>query len=77
MGLSPNELDQDSQGITTFTTHTGLYQNKMMDKLMFGITSVQEFYQHITQQMFKGCEGVHNISDDIIVHGRSMEEHDQ
>ena len=33
-------------------------------------------YQHITQEVVAGCEGTHNIHDDIIVHERSVEEHD-
>ena len=44
---------------------------------MFGINSTQEVYQHVIQQTLQGCEGVANISDDIIVHGRSTEEHNK
>ena len=43
---------------------------------MFGITSAPELYQHIIQQILQGFDGAYNISDDIIVHGRSVEEHD-
>lgn len=73
-GYHQVELDEDSREITTFATHTGLYRYK---RLMFGITAAPELYQHIIQQVLQGCEGVHNISDDIIVHGRSLEEHDR
>ena len=44
---------------------------------MFGINSAPELYQHIIQQVLQGCEGAHNIADDIIVHGKSVEEHDK
>ena len=44
---------------------------------MFGINSAPEVYQHVIQQTLQGCEGVANISDDIIVHGRSTEEHNK
>ena len=44
---------------------------------MFGISSALELYQHIIQQVLQGCEGAHNIADDIIVHGRRVEEHDK
>lgn len=48
----------DSRGITTFTTHTSLYRYK---RLMFGITSTPEIYQHALQQALHGCEGGRNI----------------
>ena len=56
-GYHQIELDEESRGIT-FATHTGLYRYK---RLMFGITSAPEFYQHIIQQVLQGCDGVHNI----------------
>ncbi|CAB3981067.1 Hypothetical predicted protein [Paramuricea clavata] len=68
------ELAEESRGITTFATHCGLYRYK---RLMFGITSAPEVYQHIIQQVLQGCEGVQNIADDIILHGPTIELHDQ
>jgi len=44
---------------------------------MFGISSAPEVYQHVIQQSLQGCEGVANISDDIIIHGKNTEEHDR
>ena len=73
-GYHQLELPPDSRSITTFTTHCGLYRYK---RLMFGINSAPEVYQHVIQQKLQGCEGVANISDDIIVHGRSTEEHNK
>ena len=73
-GYHQLELHPDSRSITTFTTHCGLYQYK---RLMFGITSAPEVYQHVIQQSLQGCEGVANISDDIIIHGKNTEEHDK
>ena len=72
-GFHQIELDESSRHITTFVTHKGLYRYK---RLSFGVNSAPELYQHIIQQVVSGCEGVHNIHDDIIVHGSSMEEHD-
>ena len=66
-GYHQLELHPDSRSITTFTTHCGLYRYK---RLMFGIN-------YVIQQTLQGCEGVANISDDIIVHGRSTEEHNK
>ena len=73
-GFHQVELAEESRGITTFATHCGLYRYK---RLMFGITSATEVYQHIIQQVLQGCEGVQNIADDIIVHGTTIELHDQ
>ncbi|XP_033758102.1 uncharacterized protein K02A2.6-like [Pecten maximus] len=72
-GYHQIELDEDSRDITTFVTHTGLYRYK---RLMFGISSAPEKYQQVISQVFQDCEGVQNISDDIVVHGRTKEEHD-
>ena len=59
--------------IATFITHKGLYKYK---RLMFGISSASELYHHTIQQVVAGCEGAYNINDDIIIHGRTVEEHD-
>ena len=43
---------------------------------MFGVSCAPEMYQRMMQPVLKGCEGVRNIHDDIIVHGCTTEEHD-
>ena len=65
-GYHQIELENKSRDITTFATHMGLFRYK---RLMFGITSAPELYQHIIQQILQGCDGAYNISDDVIVHG--------
>ena len=45
--------------------------------LCLEITSAPETYQHIIQQVLQGCEGAHNIVDDIIIHGPTVEVHDK
>ena len=66
--------DDGSRDITTFVTNKGLYRYK---RLNFGISSASEMYQHVIEQVLQGCEGARNISDDIIVHEKTKEEHDQ
>ena len=73
-GYHQLELHPDSRSITTFITHCGLFQYKC---LMFGISSAPEVYQHVIQLALSDCEGVANISDDIIVHGKTTKEHDE
>ena len=73
-GFHQIELKENSQEITTFTTHQGLYCYK---HLMFGISSAPEKYQMIMSDVIQGCNGVANITDDLIVHGADLEEHDR
>ena len=44
---------------------------------MFGISAAPEKYQQVISQVFHDIEGVQNISDDIVVFGRTKEEHDK
>ena len=65
-----------SREVTTFTTHAGLFRYK---RLVFGICSVPELYQHVIDQVLHsaGCTGCQNISDDIVVYGKDVAEHDE
>jgi len=67
-------LSEDSRHITTFVTHRSLYRYK---RLMFGVTSAPEKYQQIVRDVLRGCPGVVNISDNLIIHGKSVEEHNR
>ena len=67
-------LSEDSQHITMFVTHRGLYCDKL---LMFGVTSAPEKYHQIVRDVLRGCVGVVNIADDLIIRGNSVEEHDR
>ena len=73
-GYHQLELSEESRDITTFSTHAGRYRYK---RLMFGVTSAPEIYQHAIQQALHGYEGVGNISDDIILHGKDDQQHDK
>ena len=68
------ELDEESRQITTFTTHKGLFQYK---RLNFGTNSASEIFLHTIQGVFNGIPGCRNISDDIIVFGKTQNEHDK
>ena len=74
MGFHQVELHKDSRYITTFVSSLGLFRYK---RLMFGISSAPEKYQQIVRDVLRGCKGVANIADDIIVHGKTVEEHDK
>ena len=46
---------------------------------MFGICSAPELYQHVISQVLRGagCTGCRNISDDIVVYGKDVADHDE
>ena len=73
-GYHQLELNPSSREITTFVTHKGLYRYK---RLLFGVNSASEQYQHEIATVLAGIEGADNISDDIVVHGPDKETHDQ
>ena len=72
-GYHQLELEESCRSITTFATHTGLFRYK---RLSFGINSSAEIFQKSIEEVLQGIEGVRNISDDIIVFGKSQDDHD-
>ena len=46
-------------------------------RLSFGVNAAPEKYQHIISQVTSDIEGVVNTADDLIVHGKTVVEHDQ
>ena len=67
-GFHQVELDAASRNITTFVVEDGLYRFKRL-------SSAPEKFPEIIQQVISGCAGALNIADDIIVYGRTLEEH--
>ena len=66
-------LDEDSQLLTTFITPFGRYA---FPRLPFGISSAPEIFQKKMSALLDGLSGVEVIMDDILVCGRTIEEHD-
>ena len=67
------ELDPNSTKLTTFITPYGRYCFK---RLPFGISSASETFQRRMTELLEGIDGVEASQDDILVAGRTMEEHD-
>ena len=65
-GYHQLELSPESRDITAFATHSSLFQYK---KLLFGLSSASEQYQHEISRVIAGVSGAAHILDDIIVHG--------
>ncbi|XP_052791587.1 uncharacterized protein K02A2.6-like [Mya arenaria] len=68
------ELDEDSRYITTFSTHVGLRRYK---RLLFGVSAASEIFQKKNADLLSDIPGAKNLSDDIIIHGKSQAEHDR
>ena len=72
-GYHQVELDPSSIYITAFITHCGTYQNKW---LSFGAVNAAEDFQSVVSQCLSGLKNVINKSDNILLFGKTQEEHD-
>ena len=64
-------LDTDSRDLTAFVCHRGIFR---YTRLIFGISPAAEIYQREIELVLSGIPGVCNISDDIIIGGKTAEE---
>ncbi len=64
----------DSSILTTFNTHYGRYRYL---RLPYGLKSSQDVFQRKLDECLEGLDGVVAIVDDVIVHGRTRQEHDK
>ena len=67
-------LHPESRHITTFSTHVGLFRYK---RLSFGINAAAEKFQYVIATAINDIPNVKNISDDIVIFGKNVEEHDK
>ena len=67
------KLDDESSILTTFATPFGRYR---WLRLPFGLKVSSEIFQKRLHQALEGLPGVRCIADDVIIWGRSDEEHD-
>lgn len=66
------ELDEQSKPYMTVNTQKGLYQYQ---RLPYGVASAPAIWQRAMDQVLQGIPNVQCYLDDIIVTGRTMEEH--
>ena len=67
-------LCKQSTLLTTFITPFGRY---CFNRMPLGITSAPEHFQHRMSEILQGLDGVVCLMDDILVHGKTEQEHDQ
>ena len=66
-------LAQESAPLTTFIRPFGRF---CFNRLPFGITSVPKHFQRRMSEVLQDAEGAVCLMDDILIHGKSQEEHD-
>lgn len=67
------ELTEEAADLTTFNTPFGRYQ---FTRMPFGLVCAQDIFQRMVDEFIEGLEGVRAVADDIVVSGRTQEEHD-
>ena len=60
--------------ITTFATHKGLWR---YSRLNFGTNSASEIFQKVINEQIHDIPGTLNISDDVIIFGKTQADHDK
>ncbi|EPB76328.1 reverse transcriptase [Ancylostoma ceylanicum] len=66
------ELTNEAKEVVVINTHKGLYRYK---RLPFGIKTAPGIFQSIMNKMISGLDGVAAYLDDIVVVGKTPEEH--
>ena len=73
-GYHQLSLAPESRYITTFVSHKGL---RRYTRLNFGTSSASELFQHVISEQIRDIPGVLNVSDDLVVFGKTQELHDE
>ena len=66
------EVTEESKKYLTINTHKGLFQ---YNRLVFGITSCLAIWQRAIDQVLQGVSDIQCILDDMIITGKTDEEH--
>lgn len=66
------KVEEDHRKYLTINTHRGLFR---YNRLVFGIASAPAIWQRAMEQILQGTNGTQCILDDMIITGRSTEEH--
>jgi len=73
-GFYQCELEEGSKRYCAFSTPYGTYN---FNRLPFGIACAPELFQQLTNKYFGDIQNVCVYIDDILVYGKTKEEHDE
>ena len=73
-GFYQIQLSKQSAELTTFITP---FRRIYFNRLPFGITSAPEYFQRRMSEKLAGLKGTLCVMDDILITGKTQEEHDQ
>jgi len=65
-------LDKESRKFVVINTHRGLFQ---YNRFPFGVSSAPGIFQRVMESVLRGIQGVEVYLDDILISGRSEEQH--
>lgn len=71
-GFHHAELDKQAQKQAVFQTHEGIHR---MKRLYFGPTAASGIFHNEIRKAFSGLQGITTLHDNILVTGRTEEEH--
>ncbi|XP_062713135.1 uncharacterized protein K02A2.6-like [Aedes albopictus] len=72
--FSKVEVDDESKKLLTINTHRGLFR---FNRLAPGVKSAPGAFQQLMAKMVAGLRGVEVFLDDILVHSKTLEEHNR
>lgn len=67
-------IREDSRNYTAFTSHIGQFRYK---RLPFGLANAPSAYMKVLFNILKDCPNTVNYLDDILVYGRTLDEHNR
>ncbi|KAK7889395.1 hypothetical protein WMY93_024955 [Mugilogobius chulae] len=67
-------LHEESRDLTAFITHDGLFR---FCRVPYGLASAPSAFQKMMADILKDVPGVQNYLDDLIVYGKTQNEHDR
>ena len=66
-------LHEEARDLTAFVTHSGLYRYV---RCPYGLKSLPQCFQKVMETLLQGLQGVQVYLDDVVICGRTREEHD-
>lgn len=72
MAYNQLELDEESRKLVAWSTHRGVY---LVNRLAFGVKTATGIFQREMEVLLQGISGVFVFIDDIVITGRTHEEH--